>query len=95
VLSSAALLGDASGGAQWRSCLANLQRFVTDQLTGPFIQHLEVPGQATPGLTFEVGEVQGFDARVNRVCGLGWGFVVIWRPGVLDHVCSGANMQCQ
>jgi hypothetical protein len=53
VLSSAALLGDAAG-AQWRSCLSNLQRFVTDQLTGPFIQHLEVPGQAKPGLTFEV-----------------------------------------
>jgi hypothetical protein len=54
VLSSAALLGDAAGGAQWRSCLSNLQRFVTDQLTGPFIEHLEVPGQAKPGLTFEV-----------------------------------------
>jgi hypothetical protein len=54
VLSSAALLADAAGGAQWRSCLVNLQRFVTDQLTGPFIEHLEVPGQAKPGLTFEV-----------------------------------------
>lgn len=66
LLSSAALAGNADAAAKWKGCLGNLKRFVTEQLTGPFIQHLQVPGQAKPGLTFEV-RAEGF--RLG-LCGL-------------------------
>ncbi|WIA35582.1 hypothetical protein OEZ86_004003 [Tetradesmus obliquus] len=66
VLSSAALLGDAAGGGQWSGCLANLKAFVTQQLTGPFIANLAVPGQAQPGLIFEVNPQDSPELRLLR-----------------------------
>lgn len=54
VLANAALLADAAGGQRWQECMSNLQRYVTDQLTGPFMAQLQVPGQAAKGLTFTV-----------------------------------------
>jgi hypothetical protein len=54
VLANAALLADGAGGQRWRECVTNLQRYVTDQLTGPYLAELQVPGQQTKGLTFTV-----------------------------------------
>jgi hypothetical protein len=54
VLSTASLLGQGGQGQRWKDCMADLKGFVTRQVTKPFIQGVNVPGQDKPGLTFQV-----------------------------------------
>jgi hypothetical protein len=67
VLSTAALLGDSSGeGQRWKDCMSNLKKFVSHKVTKPFIDTVEVPGQDTPGLTFQVRTDPGVASTLFR-----------------------------
>eukprot|EP00775_Hariotina_reticulata_P008601 gene8601-8782_t len=78
VLANAALLADAAGGHPWQDCLSHLQRYVTDQLTGPFMAQLQVPGQPGKGLTFTVLPGDPAELRLLRP-------LVLTAAGFLGH----------
>lgn len=56
VLSTAAMLDQNGDGERWKDCMSDLKKFVTREVTKPFIQNVNVPGQDEPGLTFQVGK---------------------------------------
>lgn len=66
VLSTASLLGRNGQGERWKDCMSDLTKFVTRQVTEPFIKNVDVPGQDEPGLTFQVLLVA---AGLNDACG--------------------------
>eukprot|EP00878_Enallax_costatus_P039923 GHUV01045862.1.p1 GENE.GHUV01045862.1~~GHUV01045862.1.p1 ORF type:complete len:417 (+),score=127.07 GHUV01045862.1:751-2001(+) len=63
VLSTAAY---GANGDKWKGCLANLKKYVTDELTTPFIAKVQVPGQAEPGLSFKVNPKDSPELRMMR-----------------------------
>jgi len=58
VLSTAALLDRHGDGERWKDCMSDLKKYVTREVTKPFIQNVNVPGQDEPGLTFQVGKAR-------------------------------------
>ncbi|KAF8056455.1 aminopeptidase M1-D [Scenedesmus sp. PABB004] len=56
----------SSAATDWGACSRDLRSYVSGQLTGPFIERLPVPGQARPGLTFEVNPQDSTELRLLR-----------------------------